>query len=72
MMMSKPGPETCPCGEVCDSWIYDEQDQEWEPDFEWWSHKASGHGFLCSRRCWLDAHRASCGTGNGCIGMAVM
>jgi hypothetical protein len=58
----KPAPVTCgQCGEVSDGWIWDEQDQEWEPDFEWWHQPPSGHDFLCRRWCWIKVHRASCG-----------
>lgn len=64
---SRPEAKVCgQCGEVCDDWVWDEQDQEWENDFEWWSHKASGHGFLCSRWCWVKVHQAHCGEGNPC------
>lgn len=63
----KPGAKTCGiCGDVYDDWIWDDQDQEWENDFEWWWHPPSGHDFLCRRWCWIKAHQASCGEGNEC------
>ena len=56
------------CGGVADDWIWDEQDQEWENNFEWWHNRDQGCTYLCSRLCWLRSEGYVWRDGRWCKG----